>query len=127
MPGSFEILVLARLVAAAPRERAALEGQLAELVLRGELSSGEPQCSINLQPRKGQAAGSLSHNPVTGIAPDSDSVPIVFQLILDGGWLAELAMFKADGSSVVTLPSVEAIAVKDTDEARPGKVQHLWP
>ncbi len=125
---AYEAELLRRLIGGSTMARRELEAQFdAGITAEGELRAGVDFCSIVLRADNGPAARAADGNPVTAVAADDDGVPIVIQLLVAGGRLCELAVFKADGTLIRSLPAPRAVRVHDTHEFEEGKVQHLPP
>lgn len=67
----------------------------------------------------------MGANPIPGVLDDDDGSPIVAQILMKDGLLCELAIFKADGSDIVSLPEPELARVYDTRDYDLDHVMHL--
>lgn len=68
--------------------------------------------TISLVGRELPRKASMGKLDPEGVAHDADGVPISVMVFADSeGFLAELQIFKADGTAIVRLPSVDAFDI----------------
>lgn len=99
--------------------------QALDVDISGKLETGATFSSVELAPRAGRRDLDIGTNPVSGVLDDEDGLPIVVQVLIKEGLLAELAIFKADGSDIRSLPSPELVRVYDTRDSDPDHVTYL--
>jgi hypothetical protein len=117
--------LLRALIDASVVARDALKSQLKGLKVEGDFAPGCDICEMKLEPAGGDEAPEANGNPVTAVGKDIDDVTLAVQLLVSAGRLAEVAIFKGDGSQIQKMPVSNALRFYDTHVFREGQVQSL--